>query len=253
MKKFLIDCTTMFNRCMKLNWRSPDTLVMAVFLPVVMLVLFTYLFGGVMYAGHFDTDYINFVFVGVMAVAICQGAMTQAVIVCSDIQKGILDRFISLPISRSSFIAGHVLGATLRTLIAVVLLFAIGFIIGFSPNADFIQWVSAISLIIGFTFAVSWLGVLFGLLCKTVEGSAGVPAFAQILVFLSSAFAPTATMVAAFRYFANYQPVTPVIDTLRYLLLGIGETRALEAIFWVFGLFIVGYIFSAFAFKRRIK
>jgi len=226
---------------------------MAVFLPVIMLVLFTYLFGGAMYEGHFDTTYINFVFIGVMAVAICQGAMTQATVVCSDASKGVLDRFISLPISRSSFIVGHVLAAATRTLIAVTLLFAVGFAMGFRPSADVGQWFGAIGIILGFVLAMSWLGVLFGLLCKTVEGSAGVPALAQILVFLSSAFVPTATMVAAFRYFSNYQPVTPIIDTLRYLFLGMGELRILESLLWICGLIIFGFTMSIVAFNRKIK
>jgi len=253
MKKFLIDCNTMYKRCMKLGWRNPETLVMAVILPVVLLVLFTYLFGGAMDDAYFDTSYINFVFVGVMAVAICQGAMTQATVVCSDVSKGVLDRFISLPISRSSFIVGHVLAAATRTLIAVVLLFAVGFAMGFRPEASVGQWFGAIGIIIGFVLAMSWLGVLFGLLCKTVEGSAGVPALAQILVFLSSAFVPTVTMVAAFRYFANYQPVTPIIDTLRYLFLGIGEARYLEAFLWIGGLVILGFVMSLLAFRRKVK
>lgn len=253
MKSLLKDYKTMYKRCMKLTWRNPETLVMAVFLPVIMLVLFTYLFGGAMYEGHFDTTYINFVFIGVMAVAICQGAMTQATVVCSDASKGVLDRFISLPISRSSFIVGHVLAAATRTLIAVTLLFAVGFAMGFRPSADVGQWFGAIGIILGFVLAMSWLGVLFGLLCKTVEGSAGVPALAQILVFLSSAFVPTATMVAAFRYFSNYQPVTPIIDTLRYLFLGMGELRILESLLWICGLIIFGFTMSIVAFNRKIK
>ncbi|MCL2586827.1 MAG: ABC transporter permease [Firmicutes bacterium] len=253
MKRFIKDCYTMYGRCMKLGWRNPETLVMAVILPVLLLVLFTYLFGGAMYGGHFDTTYINFVFVGIMAVAICQGAMTQATVVCADASKGVLDRFISMPISRSSFIVGHVLAAATRTLIAVVLLFAVGFAMGFRPDANVGQWFGAIAIILGFILAMSWLGVMFGLLCKTVEGSAGVPMLAQILVFLSSAFVPTVTMVAAFRYFANYQPITPIIDTLRYLFLGIGEARTLEALLWIGGLVIVGFAMSVWAFKRKIR
>jgi len=253
MKQFLIDSKTMYRRCMKLGWRNPETFFMAVILPVVLLVLFTYLFGGAMDDALFDSSYINFVFVGVMAVAICQGAMTQATVVCSDASKGVLDRFISLPISRSSFIVGHVLAAATRTLIAVALLFAVGFAMGFRPDANTLQWFGAIGIILGFVLAMSWLGVLFGLLCKTVEGSAGIPALAQILVFLSSAFVPTATMVAAFRYFANYQPVTPIIDTLRYLFLGIGEARTLEALLWIGGLIVIGFAMSLLAFKRKIR
>jgi len=158
-----------------------------------------------------------------------------------------------LPISRSSFIVGHVVAATVRTIIAVILLFAVGFAMGFRPDASVVQWFAAIGIIFGFVLAMSWLGVLFGLLCKTVEGSAGVPALAQILVFLSSAFAPTATMVVAFRHFAQNQPITPVIDTLRYLFLGMGEARTLEALLWIGGLVIIGFSMSLLAFKRKIK
>jgi len=253
MKQFLIDCKTMYKRCMKLNWRSPETFVMAIILPVVLLVVFTYVFGGAMDETNFGTTYLNYVFIGVMAVAICQGAMTQATIVCNDASKGILDRFISMPISRSSFIVGHVLSAATRTIIAVAILFGVGFAMGFWPDANIGQWFGAIAIIIGFILVMSWLGVLFGILCKTVESSASVPALAQILCFLSSAFAPTITMVAAFRYFAEYQPVTPIIDSLRYLFLGIGEARILEAALWLVGLLVLGFVFSLLAFKRRIK
>ncbi|MCL2570753.1 MAG: ABC transporter permease, partial [Firmicutes bacterium] len=161
--------------------------------------------------------------------------------------------FVSMPISRSSFIVGHVMAAATRTLIAVILLFAVGFAMGFRPDANALQWFGAIGIIFGFVLAISCLGVLFGLLCKTVEGSAGVPAVAQILVFLSSAFVPTITMVAAFRYFANYQPITPVIDTLRFLFLGVGEARTLEALLWLGGLIAIGFILSLVVFKRRLK
>jgi len=237
---------------MKLSWRDPSTFIIAVILPVVLLVMFTYIFGGAMDEAHFGVSYINFLFVGVMAVAICQGSMTQAAVVCNDSLKGVLDRFISLPISRTSFIVGHVLAATTRTLIAVALLFAVGFAMGFRPDANVGQWFGAIGIIIGFVLAMSWLGVLFGLLCKTVESSSGMSGLAQILVFLSSAFVPTATMVAAFRYFAEYQPVTPIIDTLRYLFLGIGEARTLEALLWIGGIIILGFVLSFLAFKRKI-
>jgi ABC-2 type transport system permease protein len=226
---------------------------MAIALPVLLLVLFAYLFGGAMDSDNFGVSYVSYVFMGALAVAICQGATAQATAVCSDIQKGILDRIISLPTSRASFIVAHVLTASIRTVIALVLLFAVGFIMGFRPTANFAQWLGGVVIILGFVFAMSWLGVLFGLLSKSVESSAGIPAVAQILVFLSSAFVPTATMVAAFRYFASYQPVTTIIDTLRYLFLGLGEARTLEACLWILGLIALGFILSLLVFKKRIK
>jgi len=252
-KSFIKDSKTMFFRCMKLNFRSPETFIIAIILPVVLLVMFTFIFGGALDADHFGTTYINYVFVGVMAVAICQGAMTQATIVASDATKGVLDRFVSLPISRSSFVVAHAFSAAVRTLISVVLLFGIGLAMGFRPSAGAGQWFLAIAIIIGFVFAMSWLGVLFGLLCKSVESSAAVPSLAQIFTFLSSAFAPTITMVAGFRHFAQWQPVTPVIDTLRFLFLGMGEGRFLEALLWIGGLLVFGFVLSLLAFKRKLK
>jgi len=253
MKNFLLDCKTMFFRCMKLNFRKPETFIIAIILPVILLLMFTFLFGGAMDGAHFDTDYINFVFVGVMAVSICQGAMTQAVIVASDIEKGVLDRFVSLPISRSSFVVAHVFSAAARTMISVALLFGAGFLIGFRTGAGFGAWMGAIGIIIGFVFAMSWFGVLFGLLCKSAEGASTVPALAQVFTFLSSAFAPTATMANGLRHFAEWQPVTPIIDTLRHLFLGVGTARGLETALWMVGIFVVGFVLSALAFKRRLK
>ncbi|MCL2176743.1 MAG: ABC transporter permease [Firmicutes bacterium] len=252
-RRFLKDSKTMFFRCTKLSWRNPETLVVAIMLPAMILILFTNLFGGAMDTDHFESTYLNFIFVGVMAMAICQGAMTQATVVTSDVSKGVLDRFMSLPIARSAFIIGHVLAASLRTLIAVILLFVIGFIMGFRTDASLAEWLVAAALIIGFIFAISWLGVLFGLLIKTVEGSTAVPGISQVLLFLSSAFVPTATMTRGLRTFANYQPATPIIDSLRYLFLGIGEIRLLEATLWIVGIFLVGFVLSLIAFRRRLR
>lgn len=252
-KRFFIDCKTMFKRCIRLTLRNPEMLVVAVFVPVTLLVLFVYIFGGVMDTSHFGTEYVNYVFIGVLAVAICQGAATQATVVCADVQKGVLDRFISLPISRASFVIGHVLSATLRTTVAVILLFGVGFAMGFRPVASFPEWIGAIAILLGFIFAMSWLAVLFGLLVKTVEAASSVTMFAQIIAFLSSAFVPTATMPAAIRYFSEYQPVTPIVDTMRSLFLGVGEVRTLEVVLWLVGLFIIGFAFSVIAFNKRIK
>ena len=252
-KSFIKDSKTMFFRCMKLNFRSPETFIIAIILPVVLLVMFTFIFGGALDADHFGTTYINYVFIGIMAVAICQGAMTQATIVANDATKGVLDRFVSLPISRSSFVVAHVFSAAVRTMIAVVLLFGVGFAMGFRPSANTGQWFLAIAIIVGFVFAMSWLGVLFGLLCKSVESSAVIPALAQIFTFLSSAFAPTFTMVAGFRHFAEWQPVTPIIDSLRFLFLGLGDGRFLEALLWMGGILVFGFVLSLLAFKRRLR
>jgi len=252
-KEFLKDCYTMTSRCLRLSLRNPEMSVMSVVVPIVFLVIFVYLLGGAMGAEHFGGSYINYVLPGILIMTIGMNAAVTSAIICSDVKQGILDRFISLPISRSSFLVGHVMSSVIRNIISTAALIAAAFAMGFRPEANFVQWLGVIGLLLCFMFIMVWLSVLFGLLVKTIEGANFWSFIQQIFVFISSALVPTATMPAALRYFAEYQPISPIIDTLRSLFLGGGDARVLETILWSIGLLAIGYIFSLLAFKRKMK
>lgn len=244
----------MSSRCIRLSLRNPEMIIISIMIPALLLILFTYLFGGAMDTQFFETSYVNYLIAGILIMAIGQSASSTAVVVCSDVQKGMLDRFVSLPISKSSFLLGHVVSALLRNIVSVLVIFLIAFAMGFKPEASFVQWLCIIGILIMFMLVMTLLCVFFGLFLKSPESASGVQALTQVLVFLSSGFVPTETMPKVLRVFAENQPVTPIIETLRSLFFydSIGN-QFWAAIIWLIGLLLFSYIISLWAFKRRIS
>ena len=248
------DYQTMSARCIRLSLRNPEMIIMSIMTPALLMILFYYLFGSAMDASHFDTSYINYILAGILIITIGQSAATTSVVVCSDIQKGLLDRFSSLPVARSSFLVGHVISALVRNIVATAIVIAFAFVLGFRPEANFVQWLGVIGILILFMLVMTWLCVLFGLLVKSPEAANAMMMFVQVFTYLSSGFVPTHTMPTALRLFCEYQPLTPVIETLRSLLFNSGVgSHFLAAILWMSGLLIFGYIFSLRMFKKRIS
>lgn len=251
-KNFFLDCRTMCSRCLLLSLRNPGMIVISIMLPVLLLVLFVYLFGGVMDTQHFGTSYVNYLIPGIIIMAIGQSASSTAVVVCSDAHKGLLDRFLSLPASRSSFLIGHTISAMVRNAVSVIIMFAVAFAMGFRPEANFAQWLGIIGILIVFMLVMTLLCIFLGLLIKTPEGATSVQALTQMLVFLSSGFVPTQTLPKVLKYFAEYQPITPIIETVRSLFFeGVWGSHFLSAILWLIGLLVVFYVLSLLMFKRR--
>ena len=205
-------------------------------------------------ASHFSTSYINYILAGIVLITIGQSAATTSVVVCTDIQKGLLDRFSSLPVARSSFLVGHVISALIRNIVATVIVFILAFVLGFRPEANFIQWVGIIGILILFMLVMTWLCVLFGLLVKSPEAANSMMMFVQVFTYLSSGFVPTHTMPLALRLFCEHQPLTQIIETLRSLFFdgGVGD-HFLAAFIWMISLLIIGYFFSLKMFKKRIS
>ena len=243
------DSMIMLRRNFKHTVRNPTAVFNAVLLPVVIMLMFVYVIGGAFNVG---ASYIDYATPGMIVLAICYGLSATALAVNSDMTKGIINRFKVMDISRSAVLSGHVVATMLRSLVAIAAIMGVAFALGFRSPASFLEWLGAIGLIVLVSFAASWLTVALGLAAKTPE-SAGMAVVPLILLpFLSSAIVPVATMGAGVRQFAEYQPFTPIIETLRGLLAGTPSAGdAVAAVAWCAGIALVGYLWSLSTFKKR--
>jgi len=243
------DSMIMLRRNFKHTVRNPVAVFNAVLFPIVLMLMFVYVIGGAFNVG---VKYIDYATPGMIVLAICYGLSATALAVNSDMTKGIINRFKVMDISRSAVLSGHVVATMLRSLVAIAAIIGVAFALGFRPAASFLQWLGAIGLIVLVSFAASWLTVALGLAAKTPE-SAGMAVVPLILLpFLSSAIVPVATMGAGVRQFAEYQPFTPIIETLRGLLAGTPSAGdAVAAVAWCAGIALVGYLWALSTFRKR--
>ena len=250
-KNFFGDCLAMLGRCLKLNFRNIESVVTTIMLPAIMLVMFVNLFGGALNVG--DISYINYVVPGIIVLTIGQTASSTAVSVNNDVSKGVVDRFLSMPTSRTAFLIGHVLASLVRNIIATSIIIGLAFVMGFRPEAGFGSWVVVLVLLVAFMLVMTWLSVFVGLSVKTPEGAGVGLIAAMLLPYISSGFVPTDTMPTVLRVIAERQPMTPIIDTLRSLFLfGQVGNQIWVAAAWVVILVIVGYAASILMFRRRV-
>jgi ABC-2 type transport system permease protein len=245
------DSATMLRRNLRHAARYPSMTISTLAGPVLILLLFNYAFGGALGAGIGEGSYIDYVAPGVILMAATAGSTATAVAVCSDMTEGIINRFRTMAIARSSVLTGHVIGSMIQTLISIAFVIAIAIAIGFRPTADALDWAGAIGLLTLLTFALTWLSAAFGLVTKSVETASNAPLPLQFLPFLGSAIVPTESMPDGMRQFAENQPFTPIIETLRGLLMGtpIGNS-AVIAVAWCVALALVGYLWARKAFAR---
>jgi ABC-2 type transport system permease protein len=245
------DSATMLRRNLRHALRYPSMTISTVAAPVLILLLFNYAFGGALGAGIGEGSYIDYVAPGVILMAATAGSTATAVAVCSDMTEGIINRFRTMAIARSSVLTGHVIGSMIQTLISIAAVIAIAIAIGFRPTADALQWAGAIGLLTLVTFALTWLSAAFGLVTKSVETASNAPLPLQFLPFLGSAIVPAASMPDGMRQFAEHQPFTPIIETLRGLLMGtpIGDSAA-WAVGWCVALALAGYLWARAAYAR---
>jgi ABC-2 type transport system permease protein len=245
----MTNSTTMLRRNFKHTIRNPVAVFNAVLFPIVILLMFVYVIGGAFDIGG---TYIDYATPGMIVLTICYGLSATALAVNSDMTKGIINRFKVMDISRSAVLSAHVAASMLRSLIAIAAIIGVAFAIGFRPAASSLDWLGAIALIVLISFATSWFTVALGLAAKTPE-SAGMAAVPLIMLpFLSSAIVPAETMGPGVRQFAEYQPFTPIIETLRGLLTGEpSASSAIVAVVWCVGIALVGYVWSLSTFKKR--
>ncbi|MDR2986252.1 MAG: ABC transporter permease [Nocardiopsaceae bacterium] len=243
------DSVIMLRRNFKHTIRNPTAVFNAVIFPVVLMLMFVYVLGDAFNVG---VHYIDYSTPGMIVLAICYGLSATALAVNSDLTKGIINRFKVMDISRSAVLNAQVLATVLRSLVAIAAIIAVAFALGYRSAASFPEWLGAIGFIVLVSFAASWITVALGLFAKTPEsaGMAIVPLL--LLPFLSSAIVPVAKMGAGVRQFAEYQPFTPIIETLRGLMAGTPSAgHAIAALAWCAGIALVGYLWSLSTFNRR--
>ncbi len=247
----LSDSIVMTGRCLRHAFRSIDTLMTVVAMPIMIMLMFVYVLGGAMKTG--SINYINFVVPGIILYTIASGTAYTGFRLNKDVTSGILDRFHSMPISKSSILGGHVLTSVVFNMFSAVLVLLFALLIGFRPGAGILEWLLVIGIMLLFTLAMTWVSVTFGLLANSGEGAGVFAYFVLLLLFISSAFAPTESMPRIVRAFAEHQPMTPLIETVRSLLLNksVGN-NALIAVLWCVGILIVAYIAAMQVYKRKM-
>ena len=253
----LTDSTTMLRRNLKHAVRYPVLTLMVAGIPIVMLLLFVFVFGATLSAGLGGisggrAEYAQFLTPGILVLAVASAAQGTAITVAMDMNEGIIARFRTMSIARASVLTGHVVGAVVQTMIGLVPVVTVALLVGFRPDADVVEWLAAIGLLVLTSFALSWLSVAMGLAAKSVESASNLPMPLILLPFLGSGFVPTESMPPGLRWFAEHQPFTPIIDTLRGLLTGsaIGSS-GIEAVAWCAVLALVGYLWGRARYARR--
>lgn len=253
------DAVTMLRRNLLHMIRYPGLSMFTILGPVVILLLFVFVFGGTLGAGLPGVDpaggreaYLAYVLPGILLITIAGGAGGTATTVSMDMKEGITARFRTMAISRAAVLAGHVLGNTIQTMIAVVLVLGVGTLVGFRPTAGLPEWIAAAGLLVLVAYAISWLGVAMGIQAKSVETASNMPIILLILPMLGSGFVPTSSMPVWMQGFAQYQPFTAFIETVRALLLGtpLGNNGWL-ALGWAIAIAVAGYIWSKAIYERK--
>jgi ABC-2 type transport system permease protein len=243
------DALTLSARCLRLSRRNTEALLTSLMLPIMLMLLFVYLFGGAIRTG---AEYVTYVVPGVLLLCAGYGASITAVSVSGDMSGGIIDRLRSLDVGGASFLAGHVAASVARNAASTVIVLAVGLLIGFRPDATPLEWLEAAGMLALFVVALSWFAALIGLLARTPEGANGFTFFVMFLPYVSSAFVPIATMPAWLHGVAAHQPVTPVVETIRSLLLGTpAGSHPAQAVAWCGAILVVSVALAGVLFRRR--
>lgn len=243
------DLLVMVRRAVRLSTRNVDALMTSLALPIMLMLLFVYLFGGAIDTG---TAYVTYVVPGVIVLCASFGASLTAVVVTNDMTNGIMDRFRSLDVRGTAVLGGHVVASAGRNLVSTALVLAVAFLIGFRPSASFVDWLGALGVLLVAILALSWASAAVGLLAKTPEAAGGFTFFVMFLPYPSSAFVPVETMPSWIHGFADNQPFTPIIESLRGFLLGtpVGNSPWI-ALAWCGGILAASVAATGYLFKRR--
>ncbi|WP_433357053.1 ABC transporter permease [Microtetraspora malaysiensis] len=239
----------MLRRNFRHTTRNPLTLFNAMIMPIVLMFLMVYVLGDAFSVG---VNYADYATPGLILTTICYGISPTAIAVNSDMTTGFINRLRVMQVSRAAVLNAHVIVTMLRSLVAIVFVTGVAFLMGFRPSASFAEWLGVIGIVVLAVLAIGWLTVAFGLAAKTPEsaGMAAVPL--MLLPFLSSAFVPAGKMGPGARQFAEYQPFTSIIETLRGLLTGAPSAgSAIRAVAWCVGLALIGYLWARASFKKR--
>jgi len=249
---FVEDTTVLLGRSMRHVTRSLDTIITVTIMPIALMLMFVYVFGGAIDTG--SVPYVNYLLPGILLITIVMGISYTAFRLFTDLQSGVFERFQSMPIARSSVLWAHVLTSVVSNLISVAIVVLVALLMGFRSSAGVLGWLAVAGILVVFTLAVTWIAVIAGLSAKTVDG---VGAFSYPLIFLpfvSSAFVPTDTMPGPVRAFAEHQPVTSIVNTIRDLFAQqpVG-TDIWVALAWCAAIMVVAYAAAMATYRRRIS
>ncbi|MBO4139156.1 ABC transporter permease [Micromonospora tulbaghiae] len=251
------DSATMLRRNLKHAIRYPSLTAVVIALPVIFLLLFVYVFGGTLGDGLGGvaggrSAYVDYVTPGILLLAMTGAAQGTAISVAMDMTEGIVARFRTMSIARAAVLTGHVVGAVTQTLLGLVVVVGVALLVGFRPDAGPAQWLAAAGLLTLTAFAITWLSVALGMVPKSVESASNLPMPLMLLPFLGSGFVPTASMPRWLAWFAEHQPFTPIMETLRGLLLAgpVDGGDALAAVAWCAGVSLLGYLWARRLYDR---
>ncbi|MFC0113560.1 ABC transporter permease [Kibdelosporangium aridum] len=247
----MTDSLIMLRRNLKHSIRYPSLPISSIAVPVLMLLLFVGVFGSTLTAGLNGTDYIDYVTPGIIVLTVASGSISTAVSVSLDMTQGIMNRFRTMAISRAAVMSGHVVGGVIQTMLSIVLVVVVAVLLGFRPNAGVVEWLAAAGILVLMAFALAWLAAGIGLTAGGPESASNLPLPFTFLPMLGSGFVPTDSLPGWLRWFAEYQPFTPINETLRGLLMGTPTDDAPIAVVWCVGLIAVGYLWSRRAFTKR--
>jgi ABC-2 type transport system permease protein len=247
---FLGDTVVLMNRSLRHILRSPDTIITTAITPLAMMLLFVYVFGGALDTG--SDNYVNYLLPGILLITIASGISYTAYRLFMDMQGGIFERFRSMPIARSSILWAHVLTSVVANLLSLAIVVAVALVMGFRTSAGVLSWLAVVGLLVLFTLALTWLAVIPGLTAKSVDGVSGFAYPLIFLPFISSAFVPTDGMPGPVRAFAEHQPVTSIVDTIRDLFAGhaIGGD-VWVALAWCVGILALAYGLAMSTYHRK--
>lgn len=249
-KHYFSDIGVMLGRSMRHIFRSMDTIITVAIMPIAMMLLFVYVFGGAIHTG--TNNYVNYLLPGILLIAIASGISYTAYRLFMDMQRGIFERFRSMPIARSAALWGHVLTSLVSNVISVVVIIIVAIIMGFRSSAGVISWLTVAGILALFTLALTWIAAIAGLSAKSVDGASAFSYPLIFLPFISSAFVPTESMPPVVRAFAENQPVTAIVNAIRSLLAEqpVGNDIWI-ALAWCVSIMIVAYFFAMRVYKRK--
>jgi ABC-2 type transport system permease protein len=250
--RFFGDTALLTGRSLRHITRSPDTIITTTIMPIAIMLLFVYVFGGAISQGSGSARYVSYLLPGILVITIASGVSYTAYRLFLDLQGGIFERFQSLPIARSSVLWAHVLTSLVANLVSVVVVVGVALVMGFRSGAGVLAWLAVAAILLLFTLALTWLAVIPGLSATSVDGAGAFSYPLIFLPFISSAFVATATMPGPVRAFAEHQPVTPIVNTIRdlYAQQPVG-TDIWTALAWCVGILIVAYIVASFTYHRK--
>ena len=248
---FVHDTNALLGRCLRHILRSPDTIITTAITPIAMLAMFVYVFGGAINTG--GVKYVNYLLPGILLITVASGVGYTALRLFTDVSSGIFERFQSMPIARSAVLWGHVLTSLIANLVSLAFVVLVAAAMGFRSGAGILDWLAVVGIIVLFTLALTWLAVTPGLVAKSPDGAGAFAYPLLFLPFVSSAFVPTTNMPGPVKVFAEHQPVTSIVDTLRSLLADQPPGNDLWiALSWCLGLLVVAYALAVRAYRRKL-